>query len=61
MTLDERNAAIGMLQAGATLSEVAAKFGRAPSTIHRLYEKFSTTNTTRDRPRSGRPTILSDY
>ncbi|ENI01675.1 hypothetical protein COCC4DRAFT_147387 [Bipolaris maydis ATCC 48331] len=59
MTMYQRDITIRMLQGGATLSEVATKFGRAPSTIHRLlYVKFSTTTTTCDRPRSGRPSIL---
>lgn len=61
MSLDERNIAIGMLQAGATYQEVAAKFGRDASTIRRLHQKYNTTRTTKDRPRSGRPSILSTY
>ncbi|USP82837.1 hypothetical protein yc1106_10111 [Curvularia clavata] len=60
MTIDERYIAIGMLQGGATVAEVAAKFERSRSTIHRLYKKFSTTTTAHDRPRSGRPKILSN-
>lgn len=61
MTVQERDVAIGMLQAGATVREVAETFGRSRSTIHRLYQKFHHTSTTRDKPRAGRPSILSDH
>ncbi|EMD88470.1 hypothetical protein COCC4DRAFT_149812 [Bipolaris maydis ATCC 48331] len=50
MTLAERNVAVGMLQGGVTLLEVAAKFGRAASTIYRLYKEYNTTRSTDDMP-----------
>ena len=61
MTIDERNIAIGMLDGGCSTAEVAAAFHRDPSTIRRLHQKYSTTATTADKPRSGRPTILSRH
>ena len=61
MTKSERDCAIGMLQAGATTTEVANAFGRTDRCIRKLYAKFNTTHTTVDRPRSGRPPILSRH
>ena len=50
-----------MLGGGCSTAEVAAAFHRNPSTIRRLHQKYSTTATTADKPRSGRPTILSRH
>lgn len=61
MTIEERNIAIGMLAGGCGVVEVAAHFHRACSTIRRLHQKYNTTATTKDKPRSGRPKILSDH
>ena len=61
MSPAERNIAIGMLNAGCTASEVANACGRAESTIRRLRAKVTTTGTTQDKPRSGRPQILSRH
>jgi transposase len=59
MTIEERNQAIGMLTAGATRAEVAAAFGRSRQCIGRLVTKYNTTHSVQDKPRSGRPYILS--
>ena len=61
MTIEERNIAIGMLAGGCGVAEVAAAFHRACSTIRRLQQKYQSTATTKDRPRSGRPGILSAH
>ncbi|EMD59960.1 hypothetical protein COCSADRAFT_40413 [Bipolaris sorokiniana ND90Pr] len=61
MTIAERNIAIRMLMGGCGVAEVATAFHRACSTIRRLHQKYNTTATTKDRPRSGRPKILSDH
>jgi IS30 family transposase len=57
----ERNYAIGMLKGGCSVVEVADACGRSPSTIRRLINKVTTTGTTTDKPRSGRPLILSRH
>jgi transposase len=59
MTIEERNQAIGMIAAGCTRGEVAAAFGRSRQCIGRLVIKYNTTNAVNDKPRSGRPHILS--
>ena len=61
MTQSERDCAIRMLQAGATTIEVANAFSRTDCCICKLYAKFNTTHTTVERPRSGRPPILSRH
>ena len=55
LTMDVRNRAVGMLQAGMTQINVARRIGVSPSVIHRLISRFTQTNSTADRPRTGRP------
>jgi len=57
----ERNIAIGMWKAGCSAVEVAEACGRSASTIRRLINKATTTGTTEDKLRSGRPLILSRH
>jgi transposase len=59
MTLQERNEAIGMWVSGAALKEIATRFGRTPQGISQLIRKHDSTGTVQDKPRSGRPPILS--
>jgi transposase len=59
MTVEERNQAMGMIVAGCTRGEVAAAFGRSRQCIGRLIIKYNTTTSVQDKPRSGRPHILS--
>jgi transposase len=59
MTVEERNQALGMIAAGCTRGEVAAAFGRSRQCIGRLIMKYNTTRSVQDKPRSGRPHILS--
>ena len=55
MTSDQRERAIGMLNAGSSVRDVARHFGYHERTIHRLKTKFNQTGSVSDRPRSGRP------
>ncbi|EUC47997.1 hypothetical protein COCMIDRAFT_3128 [Bipolaris oryzae ATCC 44560] len=59
MTVEERDIAIAMLREGRSNAEVAAHFNRDPATIRKLRKKYSSTNSTKDKPRSGRPKLLS--
>ena len=59
MTALERDQIIGMLQGGSTTGKIAAHFGRSSQAIRDLQKKFIITGTTEDRPRTGRPPILS--
>ncbi|XP_014552888.1 hypothetical protein COCVIDRAFT_109141 [Bipolaris victoriae FI3] len=59
MTVEERDIAIKMLNEGCSNAEVAAHFNRDPATIRKLRKKYSSTKSTKDKPRSGRPKVLS--
>ena len=56
----ERSVAIGMLQAGTRVSDVARHFNCHPSTIQRLIDRYQATGTVKDRRRSGQPRITTD-
>ena len=51
--------AIGMLEGEMTVNDVAVSFGVHRTTIWRLTQRFRTTGTVKDRPRSGRPKRLT--
>ena len=51
----DRARALGMLLAGATATDVAARFNVNRSTINRIRTPVRTTASVADRPRSGRP------
>jgi transposase len=59
LTVGQRNEAVGMSVAGASLKEIADHFGRTPQGIGQLVKRYHSTGTTADKPRSGRPKILS--
>jgi transposase len=59
LTVGQRNEAVRMSVAGASLKEIADHFGRTPQGIGQLVKKYHSTGTTADKPRSGRPQILS--
>ena len=59
LTHVERERAIGMLQAYVTSSVAAKQFRCHVSTIERLKNLFQKTWTTSDRPRPGRPRVLT--
>jgi transposase len=47
-----------MLDGGASVTEVADAYGRTTRCIRDLRKKYTTTGTTEDKPRTGRPPIL---
>ena len=51
--------AIGMLEGGMTINDVAVSFGVHRTTIWRLTQRFRTTGAVKDRLRSGRPKRLT--
>ena len=51
--------AIGMLEGGMAVNDVAVSFGVHRTTIWRLAQRFRATGTVKDRPRSGRPKHLT--
>ena len=56
---DERNQAIGMLNAGMSATVVSRHFGCTRKTIARLRRRFRVTVNVADRPRSGRPCVTT--
>lgn len=59
LTSAQRNNAIGRLEAGESVTAVARHFGVSRQTITSLRQRFTTTNSVDDRPRSGRPRITT--
>ena len=59
LTPQERERALGRLQAGQSAREVANLLNCHISTVFRLHGRFQATNTTTDRPRTGRPRVTS--
>ncbi|GFS00617.1 CAMK family protein kinase [Elysia marginata] len=51
----DRHRALGLLQAGLTISEVSLRMNVNRTTIFRLRQRLHKTKTVSDRPRSGRP------
>ena len=56
---DERNQAIGMLNADMLATVVSRHFGCTRKTIERLRRHFCVTGNVADRPRSGRPRVTT--
>ena len=56
---DERNQAIGMLNAGVLATVVSRHFGCTRKTIERVRRRFRVTGNVVDRPRSGRPRVTT--
>ncbi|KAL4224672.1 hypothetical protein ACF0H5_015369 [Mactra antiquata] len=56
---DQRNQAIGMLNAGAIVNDVAQHFGCSLQTIHNLVSRYTATGSVRDRQRPGRERATS--
>ena len=54
---DERNQAIGMLNAGMSATVVSRHFGCTRKIIERLRRRFRVTGNVADRPRSGMPRV----
>ena len=55
----DRNIAIGRLEAGESQSAVARHYNVHQGTISRLWARYTTSHTTQDRPRSGRPRVTT--
>ena len=56
---DQRNQAIGMLNAGTSATVVSRHFGCTRKTIERLRRRFRVTGNVADHPRSGRPRLTT--
>ncbi|KAK7096213.1 hypothetical protein V1264_005533 [Littorina saxatilis] len=55
LTTLDRGRALGWLQDGVSGSEVSRRLGVSHSVIQRLHQRFQTTGSAVERPRSGRP------
>ena len=55
MTFEQRERAIGMLNAGMSVRDIPQHFKGHESTIGRLQNRFQQTRNVVDQPRSGRP------
>ena len=58
--ITERNQVMSMLQAGMTQCAVAGRFGTSARTVRRWWHKFTAAGSVDDRPRSGRPSAISN-
>jgi transposase len=56
---DQRNNAIGRLQAGETQTHVSRVLNVSQSNISRLWDRYQQQGSTHDRPRSGRPRVTT--
>ncbi len=59
LTPQQREEAIGRLQGGQSLNNVANAFNVNITTIYRLQDHFAAINSTADLPRSGRPSVTT--
>ena len=55
----DRGRAIGRLEAGQSIGNVAQHFNTHKTMISRLWNRYNATNSTNDRPRSGRPRVTT--
>jgi transposase len=55
----QRSIIIAKRGVGASIKELAAEFGRSESAIKYTLRTYANTTTTKEKPRSGRPLILS--
>ena len=59
LSRQQREQAIGRLHAGQAARVIANDFNCSIRTIERLRQRFNATNSTNDRPRSGRPQVTT--
>lgn len=59
-TPTERAEMLIRLAKGLSYSEIANEFGRSKGTIHNVIKRWENDNSLQERPRSGRPNVLSD-
>jgi transposase len=55
-----KNLFIGAVLGGQDIAQAAQKFGLKDSTARSIMKKYNATGTAENRPRSGRPTKLTD-
>jgi transposase len=55
----QRDQIIRMLDSGFPVKEMAHAYGRSNRCIRKIRQKYRQTGTTTDKPRSGRPPVLS--
>jgi transposase len=55
-----KNRFIGAMEATGKLRQSSAKYGIKASTASDIWTKYKNTNTTKNQPRSGRPSKLTD-
>lgn len=58
---DDRGAIIALRECGVSVSKLATRFGRSEHAIRYTLQTYTSRPTTEERPRSGRPTILSRH
>ncbi|RMZ72505.1 x-pro dipeptidyl-peptidase [Pyrenophora seminiperda CCB06] len=61
ITPAERLEIIAKREQGVLIRELAEEYGRSQSTIKYTLHNYATTHTTHEKPRSGRPPILSPH
>ena len=54
-----RAIAIGLLEASTPVKQVARRMGVSPNAIRKLRQKFMETGQVKDKPRSGRPKVMT--
>ncbi|KAK7099837.1 hypothetical protein V1264_022885 [Littorina saxatilis] len=59
LSQDQRQQAIGRLDAGQSVQQVARAFGVNVTTVYRLQQRFHVTNSTCDLPGRGRPRVTT--
>lgn len=59
LTENQRCEAVGMLRAGSSQLAVARHFNCTRVTVRKLVQRYNATGTVEDRPRSGRPHVLT--
>ena len=59
MTAEQRDRIIGMLNGGCGTKEVSEQYGSTQRAVRDLYKRYHQTGASIDKPRSGRPSILS--
>lgn len=59
LTENQQNQALGQLQAGSSVTDIALHFNVQRNTIYALQRRYLATGTTRDRVRSGRPRVTT--
>ena len=59
LTPQQQNRAVGMIESGQSHNQVARQFNVDHKVIDRLWDRYQTTGTTVERPRSGRPRATS--